>query len=63
VAGKNTPYTQEAFASMGTRTVQPGRSISSSDLQETNAGIGKSYCLFYIRPDSSTSKFSDSTKA
>ncbi len=36
VAGENIPYINEAFASLGSLTVLPGRSITSSDLQDTN---------------------------
>ncbi len=36
VAGENIPYIKEAFASLGNLTVLPGRSITSSDLQDTN---------------------------
>ncbi|MBA3965233.1 MAG: 4-phosphoerythronate dehydrogenase, partial [Nitrospirales bacterium] len=36
VAGENIPYINEAFASLGSLTVLPGRSITSSDMQDTN---------------------------
>lgn len=36
VAGENIPYIKEACAGMGNLTLLPGRSITSSDLQDTN---------------------------
>lgn len=35
VAGENIPYIQDAFSSLGRLTFLPGRSITASDLQET----------------------------